>query len=247
MCATNKTYLYLYYLYYSYSYTLSLLLLSWSLLKYSKFWPMFWLFSGLVACGEILSAKNNHRSVSFFSSEANTVHYIISSWDGKHGGVDPSTFKTKLEIFKNEPFSKNSKVYDEERKGLENTYFVTATTAGKYFVVFTVLDNSIKDVNLKLKIYSGAANRPHIVSTSDVEISRVERLMRDMLNRAKNDLVAELNRIQEADRANKLHVNIISKAVWIILFKMVATAATLFYSSWKTKQFYSSQYRTAIQ
>ena len=183
--------------------------------------------------------------VAFVQSESNTVHFIQT----KVNMVDLHTLdkydqkgaKTLLHIYRKDAGNQPITVYQDEKYARDNTFFFTAPVQGTYFVEINVQHAYDGFVGVEHNIYSGEANRPNIVSSGDVEVSKAEGIIKNLLEYVKNNISLQNMDLTDDSAYKKVYASIVSKAFLLVFLKIVATVFTLVYSSWKTKQFYTSQ------
>lgn len=179
-------------------------------------------------------------------SEPNTVHYIQTEaiFDGvpeTEEGIAPA--KTVISIYKDAPrdYAMGASVYSYEKSLFKNSFFFTASARGKYYVVVGT-DNRTKHASgMKITTFSGESNRPVIVSTNDVEVSKAEFRIRKLLEYVKTNVGMQNLSYDEDAEYKRIYSDIIKKAILIVIFKILATVITLTYFSKKTKEYFSSQ------
>ncbi|KAM0679456.1 hypothetical protein GINT2_002298 [Glugoides intestinalis] len=213
---------------------------------------MFLLFFQLATClVEKLTAENEYKSVSYVLSDANTVHFIQSEVKERIGNssflpVGDDMVLTRISVYKKdgELGNKHSLLYQDEKSSEKNTFFFTTPSRDIYYIVLEVIfDSDDEKLNLGIdyKIYPGEANRPGIVSANDVEVSKAENLIENVL-----DFVRKNISIQNMDESDdhvykKLYEEIMRKSVYVFILKILATGFTLYYANKKTKSFYANQ------
>lgn len=209
---------------------------------------MFWLYLVPIAClSEVLQSKTQSKATAFVVSEANTVHYIQSKVmvdkgkDDDSEKSDEAVGKTVLHIYKDNINEHHALVYKDEKHSVENTFFFTTPTKGKYFIMLSLDDSERESFSFDYRIYSGEANRPAIVSNNDVEVSKAEFRIRKLLEYVKNNMDLQNMDYDDDAEYRKIYSHIAKKALFVVCFKIAATIITLAYSNWKTKKFFSSQ------
>lgn len=213
---------------------------------------MFFLFFQLATCLiEKLSVENEYKSVSYVISDANTVHFVQSEVKERIGNssflpVGDDMVLTRISVYKKdgEVGSKHALLYQDEKSSEKNTFFFTTPTRDIYYVVLELIfDSEDEKLNLGIdyKIYPGEANRPSIVSANDVEVSKAENLIENVLTFVKKNI--SMQSLDESDDNvyKKLYEEIMRKSVYVFLLKIIATGFTLYYANKKTKSFYASQ------
>lgn len=210
-----------------------------------NFLPMLWPFFLTASCLiEVLQKPKYYKSISFVMSDMNTVHYIqtkVVSLDEKTRMDSENNFKTSIVIYRDRMYDPNSVVYRDDKMSLENSFFFTASTKGKYYMLILVENPKHTQLGLEYKIFSGEANRPEIVSNNDVEVSKAEFRIRKLLDYVKTNIDVQRMDYDDDELYKKLYSGIIKKAIFVICFKIMATVFTLAYSSWKTRKFFSTQ------
>lgn len=194
---------------------------------------------------EMLSPSLMYVTSSFLVSDASTVHYIqtkVNQFDGNRIDKDSEApTKTSIFIYKDRIYDSSNLVYKDEKTVRENTFFFTSSSQGKYFVVMQIDNPEKVSVGLDYIIYSGEANRPAIISNNDIEVSRAEGLIKNLLEYVKKNIAMQ-NLDMDGDQEYKeIYSGMFSKALFVVFAKIMAVVFTLTYSSWKTKKFFTSQ------
>lgn len=212
---------------------------------------MFWLFFLAVSClTEILERETRGRTVSFVVSEAKTVYFIqtkverpkkTSSGLTVDNTESVHNVKTSIVIYRDVPFIESTIVHNDEKRSLENTFFFTTPYKGKYYVVLSLDKYIDTPLALNHKIYTGEANRPAIVSSNDVEVSKAEVRIRKLLDYVKTNITMQNMEYENEEVYRQLYADIFWKAIYVVLLKVTATLFTLGYSGWKTRQFFTTQ------
>lgn len=211
---------------------------------------MFGLLFGLASCLiEELHPKNNYGVWSYVLSEANTVHFIQSEAKERIGNsfqtANDRSLYTRVKVYKGEPNNPKALLYQDEKSSEMNTFFFTTPERDSYYILLELVtedeDNTKKNLGLDVKVFSGEANRPGIVSTNDVEVSRAENLIERVLEFVKQNIA--IQGMDEEDELvyKRLYEKIMKKVVYVLFLKIVATIFTMYYSNKKTKSFYASQ------
>ncbi|KAI5168322.1 hypothetical protein PAEPH01_0035 [Pancytospora epiphaga] len=196
--------------------------------------------SFVAALSQLLNRENSHKSVLFVVSERNTVHYIKTKNVRKENN-DKAAGKTLISIFRDRMDDSQRLVYMDDKSADENTFFFTTPMNGKYYIAVSLEGEEQKDAYLDVQIYSGEANRPSIVSTSDVEVSKAEYRIRKLLEYVKNNVDFQNMDHEEYSEYRKVFRDIGVVAILAVSFKIVATVITLMYSNKKIKQFFNTQ------
>lgn len=209
----------------------------------------FFLFPIIAFClVEKLTPEEDYTFESYVVSDKNTVHFIQSELHERFRGsfhpVSDKAFSTEIKVFEGDSGNEVSVVHNDEKKSQVNTFFFTASNRDTYYIFLKVLvkDREVdKELGMNVKIFSGEANRPNIVSNNDVEVSRAENMVGKVLEFVKHNIF-----IQEMDEEGeqvykKLYEEIMRKVVYVLILKISATVFTMYYSNRKTKSFYASQ------
>ncbi|KAI4290803.1 hypothetical protein PAPHI01_0077 [Pancytospora philotis] len=204
------------------------------------------LFAGVECLVEVLSRHALYRSNSFLLSEANTVHYIQSEAlfeSALEGQPEDVACVTAIHIYRENPNDRSlgALVYEDEKSNAKNTFFFTASLAGKYYVIITPKSKGRRPSGLKLSMFSGEANQPAIVSTNDVEVSKAEFRIRKLLEHVKTNVNMQNLDCEEDSEYRRIYYDIIRKAIFVVLCKIAATVLALTYFNRKTKNYFSSQ------
>lgn len=206
------------------------------------------LFSFASCLVEKLTEQNKHRVVSYILGEPNTVHFVqtqlqdLTNKSFRLFGEDEAF--TRMTVYRGELDNPKHLFNSDEKSGETNTFFFTTNSREDYFIVFELVQPEDLDgmhVGLDYKIFSGDANKPSIVSNNDVEVYRAEGAIDRVLEFVKKNFT-----IQEIDEEQEqfyraLYEEIIRKACYLIILKMISTGATLYYTNKKTKSFYAQQ------
>lgn len=197
---------------------------------------------------EKLTAQNEYRVSTYIIGESNTVHFIQTQLkdltNNSFRNMGDEEAYIRINIYKGDVSNKNNILLSDEKTGEVNTFFFTTPTRDDYHIVFEMMqpeDFEGLHLGLDYKIYSGDAHKPSIVSNNDVEVYRAESAIDRVF-----DFIKKSFTIQEQDEEQEvlyraLYEEIMKKACYLIVLKIIATGVTLFYTNKKTKSFYAQQ------
>lgn len=196
---------------------------------------------------EKLDARNHFESKSIVLCESDTVIYVQSKILEKIrdnlNSLEDGILPTCLKVYQDK-ISKDNLVYQDTKTSEENTFFFTATKRGTYHIVLlpAVVDEILKQsLSIDCKVYTGEANRPHIVSGNDVEVRKAEDLIREILKYVEENLVLQnLNNEDEIEYlANYSYFT--KKILVFMVVRIISIIFTILCSNYLTKKFYASQ------
>lgn len=206
------------------------------------------LFSFAGCLVEKLTHNKHYSAITYILGEPNTAHFVqtqlkdLTSSSFRTFGDDEAY--TRMSVYKGMVESKETMLISDEKSGETNTFFFTTPSRDDYMIVFELVqpeDLEEMQAGLDYKIFSGDANKPAIVSNNDVEVYKAENAIDRVFDFVKKNFI-----IQEMDEEQEqfyrtLYEEIIRKACYLIVLKIVATGVTLYYTSKKTKSFYAQQ------
>lgn len=200
---------------------------------------------GVSCLTEVLNRSNMYLSSAFVMSDQNTVHYIQSKVQKLNKGqIDPDAevnTKSSIYIYKDRLYDSSNLIYKDEKTQKENTFFFTAPSQGKYFIVLQIDNPDNQEIGVETFIYSGEAKRPAIISNNDVEVSKAEGLIKNLLEYVKNTIAMQNMDYDDDQEYKEIYSGILKRAFLLIGLKMLTTFFTLFYSKTQTKKFFESQ------
>lgn len=214
------------------------------LFYFSQFLLIFSLVSSFV---EKLTPESNYKKWCYILSDTNTVHFIqtnVVEFIGKSmRPLSDQSLQTRIKVYQNDPNNEKYLIYQDEKLAESNTYFFTTPGKDTYHILLEILmdeDSPYINLGMETKIFSGEANRPGIVSTNDVEVSRAENLIERALAFVKQNIAIQGLDEEEGMVYKGLYETIMKKVVFVLVLKMVATIFLMYYSNKKTKSFYAS-------
>lgn len=207
------------------------------------------LFLTLCSClVEKVELGKNFKVSTFFTSEANTVHLIQtelrelleSNTLSKIGDDEVTTSLSIFLIEENE--TRLLRMHDKKSKE-QNNFFFTSPVRGEYMATLKVVQNESNNrpLGIEYKVFSGAANKPSIVSNNDVEVFKAENVIEKV-----TELVRKNTTIQEIDEEKEneykqIFESIVQKVIFLAFLKIISTSYTLYFTNKKTQSFYTSQ------
>jgi hypothetical protein len=209
---------------------------------------MFFLISFICCLVEKITPQNNHRAVTYILGESNTVHFVqtqikdLSNNSFRTLGEDEAY--VRISIFKNETDNKSNLLLSDEKTGETNTFFFTTPTRDDYFIVFELVhpdDLEGMNIGIDYRVYSGDAHKPSIVSNNDVEVYRAENAVDRVFEFVKKNFNIHEQDEEQENFYKALYEEIIKKACFFIMLKIISTGVALYYTNKKTKSFYAEQ------
>lgn len=197
---------------------------------------------------EQLSSSNDYKAVCYLISEANTVHFVQSEAREKDGGnfkqLGDGALTTRISVYKGKLGDKKSLLYMDEKSSEQNTFFFTTPSRETYYIVLEPVTGDEllkKSLGFDYKIYVGESNRPSIVSSNDVEVSRAESMIKRVLEFVQKNISIQNMGEEDENVYRGIYEDIMKRAFYFIIVRFLSTGFTMFYSNYKTKSFYASQ------
>ncbi|ORD94316.1 hypothetical protein ECANGB1_916 [Enterospora canceri] len=202
------------------------------------------LMNDIYALIEVLEPTRNYRTASFIMAAKNTVQFMTASVYGltktsKWERIKSSDIQIKMEIMLGDKL-----MFRDRKTALETNYFYTTPVDGKYYVIFTLHGTRLKEygkIGIDAKTFSGEESMPVIVSNGDVELTKAENFIKSVLEYAKKNLTLQDVDFEDDKHYKDIFDGILRTAVFLLVLKVIATLFTLFYSNWKTKQFFKTE------
>ncbi len=211
---------------------------------------MYFFISTILTLAELLTQENNFSSSSLVPSAGNTVHYVCTDfyrYKEKNGKI--SSYKeeregaVKLEVVNLE--DNNRMLLSDTRSIEQGNFFFTTSKMGTYAIKISLEDVDYNSIEAKwgveVKIFMGEGNKPAIISTGDVELSKADELIGNILEYANNNLVIQNMGYEDDKEYKSMYDGILKIAFAMVIFKIIASAATVVYSNLRTKQIFSDQ------
>lgn len=206
------------------------------------------LFSLATCLVERLTAEDNNKTIAYVVSDINTVHFIQCEIRERAGNtfisLENDTVPTRLSVYKGESEDKKALLYRDEKSASANTFFFTTPEKGTYSIILEAIQHDSdadRIFGIDCKIFPGEANRPSIVSTNDVEVSKAEVMVENSIEFVRKNMNIQGMDEEDGQKYKQLYEQIMKMAVCFFVIKLLTTGFTLYYSNKMTKKFYASQ------